>query len=647
MMVSRNISILATVGVFILAVGVWCEEDQTTEPWRKLPKLYDYDDFDDCRRANPEYEYCVVKAHLEENTKSALWRQISRYSADPRHYRRDVLELGICVDRCNAIIDRPPENDTRTNRASSCSTERVWLNYALNSTSHVSNCVSAETADFPPVGLPEILFGALFGILLALVISTTIIDVKYLTGKDALLVKAFSLSTNLSKLGALSSRSRQDLLFLDGARVVTMMVILLCHATIPMIRFPLKNPEILEQQFVSWWFPIALAGNTYTVQIFFIIGGVVLAVNFMDHIKAHAKFNLSYLWSKIINRLIRILPVYAIVIFFQASWYQRMSDGPIAYRYKDYCRDNWWTNMLFVNNYINPNEPCAQFTWYLGADFQLFLAGSTIMMVIWKFPKITQSIIYTMIAFAFVVPAVIIYVYNLDATVLVLSRYIANEIRELGYYINIYVTFESNAGNYFFGMIMGLVYHKLVESGKKIESSQSFKAMFFLAAFFFVAMNAMTVMLPREQLEEPYLLTAVFGSLLKSSWGILFTFLLLFLSFRPECLFASFLQHPIMLVAAKISYCVYVVQYTVIYLIYRNVTTPLMHNAFNMIFFTSVVLFITLLTGLLLHVCVEVPFMTLFKELLEPKLPHPISTVSKKRADCQSTDKTMEHQIIR
>lgn len=160
-----------------------------------------------------------------------------------------------------------------------------------------------------------------------------------------------------------------------------------------------------------------------------------------------------------------------------------------------------------------------------------------------------------------------------------------------------------------------------------------------MSAVFFISMNIMTVFLPRDHLEHRSLLLAIYGSLLKMSWGILACFLIFYLSFRPQSIFASFLQHPIMLVASKFSYCAYVVQYTVVYMIYRNITTPIMSSTFTtvcfhylksflrlteipflfQILFTSSVLFITILMGLLLHVCVEVPFMTLLKALVEPK----------------------------
>lgn len=105
--------------------------------------------------------------------------------------------------------------------------------------------------------------------------------------------------------------------------------------------------------------------------------------------------------------------------------------------------------------------------------------------------------------------------------------------------------------------------------------------MFLSATVFFLAMNGLSVLLPRDQLPERSLLLAVFGSLLKCSWGLLVSCLMLYLALSPGCLFGSFLQHPSMLVASKLSYCVYVVQYTVVYGIYRNVTTPLMNGGFN------------------------------------------------------------------
>ncbi|XP_021712120.1 nose resistant to fluoxetine protein 6-like [Aedes aegypti] len=487
------------------------------EPWKMQPQLYDYDDFDDCRRRNPSFRYNVVKAHIVQNTSSVMWQRITQHSNDPRHYQRNALEIGICLDRCKWATNVEMSIEQQ---AGICAADRVWTNYQLKSIPETLVSISADDYD-RPVGTLEMIFCLTVLSIVLLIVTCTIIDFQGIY-TESLVVKAFSLSGNLKKLGSLNSRSRQDLLFLDGIRVLTMLTIVLCHASIPMIRMPLKNPEKMEQQFSMFWFPIAMAGNTYLVQIFFVIGGVVLAVNFMDHIKTHPQFKMWYLMDRILNRLVRILPVYSFVILFQVSWYNRLKNGPIAERYQDHCMENWWTNLLFVNNYIEANKPCLQFTWYLGADFQLFLVGTIILMFIWRFPKFINASICFMVIFALVVPAAVIYFNNLDATVMMIVRYVIDEIRNLDYYLKVYVTFESNAGNYFFGVVTGIVYHHFVEHGKTLEDIQHFSAMFLSAVAFFVTLNTLTMCLPLDHPAEPSLILALYGSLFDIYWYIIF-----------------------------------------------------------------------------------------------------------------------------
>jgi peptidoglycan/LPS O-acetylase OafA/YrhL len=36
-------------------------------------------------------------------------------------------------------------------------------------------------------------------------------------------------------------------------------------------------------------------------------------------------------------------------------------------------RENWWTNILYINIYVNPEAQCIGHTWYLASDMQMFL----------------------------------------------------------------------------------------------------------------------------------------------------------------------------------------------------------------------------------------------------------------------------------
>uniref|UniRef100_A0A182KES6 Acyltransferase 3 domain-containing protein n=1 Tax=Anopheles christyi TaxID=43041 RepID=A0A182KES6_9DIPT len=276
-------------------------------------------------------------------------------------------------------------------------------------------------------------------------------------------MQSFSFPRNLSKLIDRETKPGMNLRHLDGIRALTMMIILLTHSSIPLIRMPLKNVNELEAQFDQPWFPIAMAGNTYTVQIFFVIGGLLLAVNILEQTKNCKSVGLAYFLDRVKLRLIRILPLYAFVILFHASWYPRLQDGPIGDRFHDHCTTNWWTNLLFLNNYINPSEPCIQFAWYLGADFQLYLLG-TVLMLLMRVPKLFKPVVISMTLSAFLAPMIIIYRYNLDATVMMILRHVLQEIRTLPYYLHVYIPFETNAGNYFFGMLAGITYYHLKDN---------------------------------------------------------------------------------------------------------------------------------------------------------------------------------------
>lgn len=49
-------------------------------------------------------------------------------------------------------------------------------------------------------------------------------------------------------------------------------------------------------------------------------------------------------------------PCYALVILFYASVFYKTGSGPLWDSFigveRDACRDYWWTNLLYINNYV-------------------------------------------------------------------------------------------------------------------------------------------------------------------------------------------------------------------------------------------------------------------------------------------------------
>lgn len=107
-------------------------------------------------------------------------------------------------------------------------------------------------------------------------------------------------------------------------------------------------------------FQIFLALMPFEVDCFFAISGLLLAVQFIKYTQSRRHFSWKPFWMGLVNRYLRSLPVYAMVMLFTVSVYDRLQISPSAYRImpmvRRICRDKWWTNFLFINNYYRPEE---------------------------------------------------------------------------------------------------------------------------------------------------------------------------------------------------------------------------------------------------------------------------------------------------
>ncbi|XP_035918932.1 uncharacterized protein LOC118517159 [Anopheles stephensi] len=312
---------------FVLIANI-ARSGATSETRIEQMQIYQYDNYEECRHTYSDFVYCSTKAHLTPSLDSALWDEIMNYSTHPRHFDRRTIEVGACVQRCRPSFDSAIHNVSA--ELQRCIERKMWSQYELNSTIEIMRCIYADetlTETSTGIGVAEIGFlcFALGAIVLAIFASWSDNPQQGCTADKKIantgnLLQCFSLARNLPKL----IERETNLRHLDGIRALTMLIILLTHSTIPLIRMPLKNANDLEAQFSQPWFPVAMAGNTYTVQIFFVIGGLLLAVNTLEQFKHRDNVGLAYFLDRVKIRLIRILPLYLFVILFHASWYPRL-----------------------------------------------------------------------------------------------------------------------------------------------------------------------------------------------------------------------------------------------------------------------------------------------------------------------------------
>lgn len=241
----------------------------------------------------------------------------------------------------------------------------------------------------------------------------TQIDHVLIAARPIRLALAFSVPRNWYRLHARpKTQMARDLRYIQGLRFTTIFLVVYGHAIIVYGFSPVSNTEFIEEQYYHFWDMIQVNGMN-VVQTFFAIGGFLMGVQFFA-LTEKRKFNFSYFWVAMLYRYIRLTPVYAMVMFFDATWLYKSDMGPFwkttTETEKSFCRRNWWTNLLYINNYVNPSQMCMTQSWYLAADFQLFAIGLLVLMVMWRYPKFKNQILYVCLIVSYIIPGVITYV---------------------------------------------------------------------------------------------------------------------------------------------------------------------------------------------------------------------------------------------
>lgn len=147
--------------------------------------------------------------------------------------------------------------------------------------------------------------------------------------------------------------------------------ILNCHLFFLTEKVFISTPvysDILSQPFLN---------ATLSVNVFFAISGLLTSLSLLmnrDKMKNSLCFFMAFVF-----RLFRLLPPYIGLICITMIFGQ-FRRGPLFYDIVqkpviDNCEQSYWTNFIFLNNFLNTQQMCLMHTWYLSVDIQFFIFG--------------------------------------------------------------------------------------------------------------------------------------------------------------------------------------------------------------------------------------------------------------------------------
>ncbi|XP_046386956.1 nose resistant to fluoxetine protein 6-like [Ischnura elegans] len=537
--------------------------------------------------------------------------EVVEYKGDKSKHRRDRLKWGFCLPSSCSSTDLETALNHVLQRA------RPALGILASATVDESLCTVEE-----PVTLSgyDYMFCFLAAFLLLLNITSTIWDIKQQhanemidDGKYAsncgLLLKIFT-CFSLRKIFVNLPQKKGNaggLNMLFGLRVISMAYIILGHCVLNVIQGPIMNAEMIERGNRN---PSALwlLHGDLVVDTFFTSGAFLLAYFLLLELDKRPVSALKLIFF----RYVRLTPTVLFIVLFYASLLNKMGSGPFwnstMNRERDNCQENWWTNVLYVNNYVNPDKMCVLQSWYLPCDTHFFILAIPLLQLLHSRPRIGFFLMMTATVVSVAIPAIITYVYRLDATVIFyLDSFFENFSLSNKLLYDVYYPSHSRAGPYMAGLIAGFFHYWVQVKEKKIPKVAHITM--FLAGLALVIGPIYYAGLFYTP-DRPYypVEAALYAGLNRFIWGVGIALLIISMSSGYLGLLGDIFSHKIFIVLGKLTYSAYLVHFVFQLVLIGMRRNPTYVSIYDMVGLWLVNLIMTYGASLFLYMMIECPF---------------------------------------
>jgi hypothetical protein len=167
---------------------------------------------------------------------------------------------------------------------------------------------------------------------------------------------------------------------LDGIRAFSMFWIISSHTSNLSLIVGFTNwQHVFTDVLTAFSSNLYFLSANFAVDSFFFLSGFLSSHVFLKKLSNPGPK--PPIVAVLFGRWLRLVPLYFIVMLISWNIVPIVGSGPFWFLYineiQEKCSRNWWTNLLFINNFL-PTEytdQCLPWTWYLANDFQFFIVG--------------------------------------------------------------------------------------------------------------------------------------------------------------------------------------------------------------------------------------------------------------------------------
>lgn len=471
--------------------------------------------------------------------------------------------------------------------------------------------------------------------------------VAFSTGYDALIIRTefwpvnenmkvwtvpFSMVSNIEKL--IQVNEDQAFSTVHFLKFISINMVIMGHRVMQFLGNVITNPQFTEIRVKNpfWGY---FNNGTIIVDTFFVIGGFLTFYYLfleLEERKGQINFLVIYVY-----RVLRITPVYMVVVAFYVYVLPHLGEGPlwesIVWRESNRCRDNWWTNLLYLNNYINTDQQCMIQAWYLACDFHFFVAGTILVYIAWKWRKTTYPMLVGLMVFFLIYPAYVVYDGQYWSH---FKTYIKNMYDPASerMFQDVYVKSHLRAFPYVLGLFCGYLYINLKKSEYKMGTALKWTLVvvatiagqlpFLVSGIFYVPGR------PYSALEN-----AVFYSAQRLVWGSIIAFIIVIHATTGFGVASKLSNLRIFVPIGRLTFCIYLVHIIFQIMDIGSIRNPNYMSYTNIAFGIFQDTILAYVGGLVLNLLIESPldrFQKIFvKRLLRgQKLPSMLVKKAKK-----------------
>ncbi|OWF41722.1 nose resistant to fluoxetine protein 6-like [Mizuhopecten yessoensis] len=421
---------------------------------------------------------------------------------------------------------------------------------------------------------------------------------------------AFSIYSNACKI-LNTHQGSGSITCMNGVRFLSMSWVLLGHS----FAFGLgmgDNLLTFLPEMVKTWTAHVILNALVSVDSFFTISGLLLSYLVLKEMKKkNGKLNWGMFYF---HRFWRLTPPYMLLMMVYVPLFRYMFEGPKWMQggsEQNFCADTWWTNLLYINNFVRADKMCMGWSWYLANDMQFYVLSPLMLVPLFFVPTIGLIVCLVFLLAVLITAGVISSVEGMPPTLIGGGGTPAGLQH---YFMDYYIVPYCRMGTYVVGIITGYILYK-TDCRCRINRYVNLVCWLVAAA---VAMSVVYGLYdPVNGHPLSIEVSALYNTTNRIAWGASLCWVIFACATGNGGYVNTLLSWKAFIPLSRLTYCGYLIHPIIMFAFYFSHQTPIHFDIFTMIMYYLGFLCLSFMAAFVISLAFEAPFMGLEKVLFK------------------------------